>query len=74
MALIFVLYTLVSRRLVTRLSSIQNILHILHLLQDLKLQSCPDVLQALKLQSCPDVTRSQSGAYSDFSESIVVLI
>jgi hypothetical protein len=32
------------------------------------------LLQDLKLQSCPDVTWSQSGACSDFSKSTVVLI
>jgi hypothetical protein len=82
--LIFILYTLVSRRWVTELSSKNSshlalIGHDFHslLLSD-NLNGCEadwmHLLQALKLQSCHDVTWSQSAMCSDFSESIVVLI
>jgi hypothetical protein len=84
MASIFILYTLISHRWVTELSSkkpshlvlIGRNFHPLVLSNNLNGREVDwmHLLHTLKLQSCPDAMRSQSGACSDFSESTVVLI
>jgi hypothetical protein len=86
MTSIFVLYTLVSRRWVTRVSAIQQksftssfdwswLPSFSTLWQYERTQSRLDASSTkLKLQSCPNVMRSQSGMCYDFSESTVALI